>query len=83
MSRDEVFENVKGIIIDFFDDDEIEITEKTVAADVDGWDSLAHISILSALEDRFRIQFNVEDAQHIKCVGDIVDIILSKKCIYV
>lgn len=75
MNNKDILAVVADVIIDFFDDDEIEINEGTVAADVDGWDSLAHISLLAALEEKFNIQFSVEDSQHMKNVGDIVVII--------
>lgn len=75
MSRDSIKKKVKEIIIDFFDDDELEISDTTVASDVDGWDSLAHISILAALERAFKVRFSVADAQKMKNVGAMIDTI--------
>lgn len=72
-----VMDQVKELLMDYFDDEDIEITESTAARDIDGWDSLAHISILAALEDRFHIKFSIYDSQQMKCVGDMVDIIAN------
>lgn len=77
MNRDSIKEQVTEIIIDFFDDDELEISDTTVASDVDGWDSLAHISILAALEDAFKIRFSVTDAQKMRNVGAMIDTIIE------
>jgi acyl carrier protein len=38
-------------------DDEMVITETTSAADVDGWDSIAHINLIIAIEKHFAIKF--------------------------
>jgi acyl carrier protein len=41
-----------------FDDDDLAITDATTAADIDGWDSMAHINLLIAIEKRFGIKFS-------------------------
>ena len=50
-------------------------TEETVAADVDGWDSLVHISIIFDIETKFGIKFSMSEVQNFKNVGEIVDAI--------
>lgn len=77
MDKRLIMSKVVEILVDFFDDEDLAIDSNTVAADVDGWDSLAHISILSSLEDEFKIKFSVNDSQNMKCVGDIIDIIVT------
>jgi len=44
-----------------FDDDELVITDSMSAADIDGWDSMAHINLIIALEKRFSIRFGPAD----------------------
>jgi acyl carrier protein len=44
-----------------FDDDELVITESMSAADVDGWDSMAHINLIIAIEKRFEIKFTASE----------------------
>lgn len=78
MTRNEVFEEIKEVIIDFFDDDGIELEEDTVASDVDGWDSLAHISILLALEEHFHIHFSIDDAKNMTNIGSLVDVVCKR-----
>ena len=57
MTRDEVFVKLNEIFQDVFDDENINVTETTTAADVDGWDSLEHINLLVAIERGFGIRF--------------------------
>ena len=40
-----------------FDQDDLAITESTTAAEVDGWDSMAHINLIIAIEKQFGIKF--------------------------
>ena len=45
--------------------------EGTTPDEVEGWDSLQHINLLSLLEDEFGIQFDVEQIVSMETVGDI------------
>jgi acyl carrier protein len=44
-----------------FDDDELSITETTTAADINGWDSMAHINLIIAIEKQFGISFSATE----------------------
>ena len=75
MSREEIFERLTEVFRDIFDDDEIEINEETTAADIDGWDSLVHISLIDAVEEEFDISFDMKTVVKLKNVGEMVDVI--------
>ena len=75
METNEIFERLNEVFRDVFDDDTITVAEDTTAADVDGWDSLMHITLISEVEDEFDIKFNMKDVVSMKQVGDMVDII--------
>ena len=55
MSREEIYERLNEVFQDVFGDDSITVNDSTTAADVDGWDSLRHITLLAAIEDEFDI----------------------------
>lgn len=78
MSREEVFEQLHEIFHDVFDDDSIKLTEKTTADDVEDWDSLEHINLIVAVEEKFSIKFNMGEVTTMKDVGAMVDIILER-----
>ena len=75
MERNEIFERLNNVFRDVFDDDSITVTDTTTAADIDGWDSLMHITLISAVEDEFDISFQMKEVVKMKNVGDMVDII--------
>jgi acyl carrier protein len=78
MNREEVLEKLQEIIRDVFDDEDIEVTADTVAADVDGWDSLMHITLIGTVEDEFDIKFAMKDVVGMKNVGQMADLILEQ-----
>ncbi len=74
-----VFEEVKMIFQDVFDDEEMEITSETTAQDYEDWDSLAQIQLIVAAERRFGIKFTTAEMKGLKNVGDFVRLIEEKK----
>ena len=78
MTREEVFEKLTEIFRDVFDNDEIEISDATVAGDIDGWDSLMHITLIGTVEDEFDVKFAMKDVVGMKNVGEMVDLILGQ-----
>ena len=75
MNRTEIFEKLTEVFRDVFDDESIELKETTTAADIEDWDSLTHIMLLSAVEDDFDIKFDMKAVQGLKDVGAMVDLI--------
>ena len=78
MSREEVFERLNGVFRDVFDDDSIEVNDRTTADDIEDWDSLEHINLMAAVESEFGIKFSMGQVVSMKNVGEMVDIILQK-----
>lgn len=75
MTREEILDKVNEIFHDVFDDDSIEVFEDTTADDVDDWDSLMHITLISEVEDAFGFKFQMKDVVGMKNVGEMLDII--------
>lgn len=75
MTKEEVLGKLKEIFKDVFDRD-IDLTFKTTAKDVQGWDSLTHITIISLVEETFSIKFKMKEVISMQNVGDMIDIIL-------
>ena len=74
-----VFEKGREIIAEQMSISEDEITLDTTFADDLGADSLDLFQIISDLEDSFGIEFQNEDAEKIKTVGDAVNYIEAAK----
>jgi acyl carrier protein len=62
-----------------FDDDDLIITALSAAQDIDGWDSLAQIRLIISIEKIFGIKFSAIEISGLQNVGDMVQLINSKK----
>lgn len=50
-----------NIFKNLFNVEETKLNDKFTFADVDNWDSLTHMSLISMLEDEFDVFFDTED----------------------
>ncbi len=78
MSKEEIYERLNAIFRDVFDDDSIVVTPETNSDDIEDWDSLEHINLITAVEKEFSVKFNIVQVTGMKNVGEMVDIILEK-----
>lgn len=78
MKREEVFEKLNEVFRDVFDDDEIFVTEETSSKDIEDWDSLNHIMLVTSVEKAMGMKFSMGETQKMKNVGEMVDIILQR-----
>jgi acyl carrier protein len=71
-SREEIYEQVKGVLVDQLGIEESEITEEaSFQEDLDA-DSLDLVELIMELEDSFGVKISDEDAQGIQTVGQAV-----------
>ena len=78
MSREEVFEKLTEVFQDVFDDEDIVLSEGTTADDIEDWDSLMHITLISEVEDAFDVHFSMKDVTGMHNVGEMVSLILDQ-----
>lgn len=75
MTDQEILSNLSAIFAKIFMDETIQVSATTTAADILGWDSLSHVSLISQIEQHFNFQFDIDDIVSMKNVGDMVSII--------
>ena len=78
MNRKEILEKLTTIFRDVLDDDTLVLQEETTAQDVDGWDSLTHITIIAEVGDQFGFRLSMKDVLGMKNIGEMVDVILKE-----
>lgn len=79
MTQEEVFEKVKGIIVEQLGVAENAVTMEASFIDDLGADSLDIVELIMALEEEFDIEIPDADAEKIVSVGDVVDYIKDHK----
>ena len=75
----DLLEKVTIIFREVFDDPNLVITEATTAADIDGWDSFAHINLVVALEEVFNVSFSTQEFSVWTSVGDCLQSLQEKR----
>lgn len=78
MTREGIFKQLDEVFQDVFDDESIHVVDETTADDIEDWDSLEHINLVVAIENKFGIKFNMNEVTSMKNVGEMVDIILER-----
>ena len=61
-----------------FDDVTIQISPEMTANDIDGWDSLSHVNLITAVEAKFKIRFTQKELLTLKNIGDLYNNIEAK-----
>ena len=74
----DILKKLEDIFRDVFDDENIILTDKTTANDIEDWDSLAQINLIVAIKKEFKIEFDLEEVSTYKNVGDMVKAVKKK-----
>ena len=75
MNHSQIHEKLTGIFRDVFEDPALIVGDATVASDVTGWDSLAHVGLIVAVEKAFRVRFTTKEVKGLANVGDFIRLI--------
>ncbi len=75
MNAEEVFEKIKGIIVEQLGVAETAVTMEASFIDDLGADSLDIVELIMALEEEFDMEIPDADAEKVVTVGDVVDYI--------
>lgn len=78
MNRSEILSKISALIQDVLSDDSLEITEESVAAEIEDWDSINHVEIIASIEEDFDIRFKTLEIEEFTNVGDILTGIEAK-----
>ncbi len=73
-----IYARLNKVFRDVFDDDSITVTPKTTANDIEDWDSLEHITLISAVEKEFKMKFKMGEISSMKNVGEMAGIVAAR-----
>lgn len=72
MERYEILAKLQTIFQEELDNDSLLLSEESSANNVDGWDSLSHVQLISAIEDEFDISFTSKEIMNWKNIGEMI-----------
>lgn len=78
MNRNEIVEKLTLVFHEVFNDNTIVLREDMTAADVENWDSLTHMLMITKVEEVFGIKFKLKELNKLKMVGDLISTIEVK-----
>lgn len=77
MSRQEIFTRIEAISKKIFGQGTM-ITEETSSSDIEQWDSMNHVVLISTIEKEFGVTFDIMEIIGISKFGNFVDLIEQK-----
>lgn len=69
---------VQSVFREVFDNNQLEIFDAMQAKDVEGWDSLTHITLIMAIEEKFGVKFTTREVMGFRDVGHMLQCLHSK-----
>lgn len=78
METKEIYARLNRVFRNVFDDDSIRVTPRTTAKDIEDWDSLEHITLISAVEREFKMKFRMGEISGMKNVGEMAAIVQAR-----
>jgi acyl carrier protein len=78
MDHAAILAGLTDLFREIFDDDRLVLAPDTAAADVPGWDSMNHITIVVEAERRFGVKFRTSEIEELHNVGEFITLIEQK-----
>jgi acyl carrier protein len=78
MLSSDIIRDPQVIFSDVLDLPDLCLTPESNAGNVEGWDSLAQINLVVAIEKRYHIKFALAELRNLKNVGEMADLIVKK-----
>jgi acyl carrier protein len=78
MEEKSIMPELEQVFRKVFNNESLIISRGMSSNDVDGWNSLNHMILVSEVEKAFSIKLKLKDLNKMHNVGDMIDIILSK-----
>ena len=78
MNRESIIAELTPIFQDVLDLPDLTLKPESNAQNVEGWDSLAHVNLVVAIEKHYKLKFALGELQGLKNVGEMADLIAKK-----
>lgn len=78
MDKIEIIEKLTIVFREVFGDNTIVLRDDMTAADVESWNSLTHMIMITKVEEVFGIRFKLKELNRLKNVGNLCDTISEK-----
>lgn len=73
-----VFDQIRGMASDLFGVPAERITADSSPETIEAWDSIQHLNLVLAVEEKFGVQLSPEEIEQMKNIGETAKLIESK-----
>ncbi|MEA5079190.1 MAG: acyl carrier protein [Anaerolineaceae bacterium] len=73
-----VIDELTKVFEEVFDQNGLKLTPETTANDIEGWDSMSHVTMLMAVEEHFGIEFKPYEIANLVNVGALISLVEKK-----
>jgi acyl carrier protein len=70
-----VFEQVRNVASDIFGIPADKITAESSPETIENWDSMQHLNLVLAVEEKFGVQLDPEDIEQMKNIGAVAKLV--------
>jgi acyl carrier protein len=70
-----VFEQVRNVASDIFGIPADQITAESSPETIENWDSMQHLNLVLAVEEKFGVQLDPEDIEQMKNIGAVAKLV--------
>jgi len=74
----DTLERLNQVFQEVFDEDDLVVGPSTTAEDVEGWDSLMHVTLMIRVEKAFGVKFTSSQVAGLKNVGQLAELLDHK-----
>lgn len=78
MDSNQILAEINTVFRNVFEDQSLQVGLTTSADDVEDWDSLTHATLISEVQDHFKVKFKISEVLKFNNVGDMVALIQEK-----
>ncbi len=73
-----VYKKMHLIFLEVFERSTINLKTETTPVDIAEWDSLRNVTLMTAIEERFQVEFTIEELSSLKNVGNLAKVLEGK-----
>jgi acyl carrier protein len=78
MEKEEILQQLTLIFEQVLKRSDLKIDYSMSAEDIDEWDSLTNMTIISEIEKKWGVHFKLRDIVRMKNIGDMIDVIIKQ-----
>ena len=73
-----VSDQIRTLASDIFGMPADQITPASTPETIETWDSIQHLNLVLALEEKFALQLSPEEIEQMKSIGDVIKLVEGK-----